>query len=153
MWEAFQRFRALDRKAQRVFGRAAILLPWVQLSLRLRGFKTTKALLQAKLRPGPVASNRDPAESVHMVTRMVGAAAHYGMARPNCLEQSLVLWYLLQSEGVTAPLRIGVRKLQQKLEAHAWVEFAGAPLNQGEWTSPRYAAFESEFSDLPGENP
>jgi hypothetical protein len=75
------------------------------------------------------------------------------MARPNCLEQSLVLWYLLQSEGVTAPLRIGVRKLQQKLEAHAWVEFAGAPLNQGEWTSPRYAAFESEFSDLPGENP
>lgn len=153
MWEAFQRFRALDAKAQRIFGRGVILLPWAMVSLRLRGFKKTQARLRGKLVSTPQWATAGDRAIVEMVCRMVKAAGHYGIARPNCLEESLVLWYLLQRERVPAALRIGVRKSQGEFEAHAWVEYQGVTLNQGdEWTHPDYAAFESEFSQFPGEN-
>jgi hypothetical protein len=155
MWEAFQRFNKLDAEAQKTFGRAVFLFPWVVLSLRRRGFKKTRSTLQEKLtRHFPVAGKQiKETDKVQMICRMVKAAGHYGIVRPNCLEESLVLWYFLQWENVPAPLRIGVRKSEQKFEAHAWVEYQGAALNQGVWTHPHYDAFETEFSDLPGENP
>lgn len=151
MWEAFQRFKALDSKAQKIFGHAAILLPWVMASLRLRGFRRTQASLQESLRrvsERPVTGTAP----VETVCRMVKAAGQYGLAHPNCLEESLVLWYLLQRECIAASLRIGVRKSQGEFQAHAWVEYQGAALNQGgEWTHPHYAAFEAEFSQFPGD--
>ena len=151
MWEAFQRFRALDSEAQRVFGRAVLLLPWVMLSLRLRGFKRTQARLQEKL-SRLSRQSESAVGSVQTTCRMVKAAGRRGLAHPNCLEESLVLWYFLRRENIPAALRIGVRKTQGEFEAHAWVEYQGAILNQGdEWTHPHYAAFESEFSQLPGE--
>jgi hypothetical protein len=154
MWEAFQRFRALDSEAQRVFGRAVILLPWVMLSLRLRGFRKTQAHLQEKLSRVSREPENVPGSVVQTTCRMVKAAGRHGLARPNCLEESLVLWYFLQRENVPAALRIGVRKSGDEFEAHAWVAYQGTVLNQGdEWTHPHYAAFESEFSELPGKYP
>jgi hypothetical protein len=153
MWEAFQRFRTLDSKAQKAFGRAVILLPWVMVSLRIRGFKKTKASLQGKLPRDPQELPANAGETVPTICRMVKAAGHYGIAHPNCLEESLVLWYLLGREHIPALLRIGVRKSQGDFQAHAWVEYQGTALNQGEWTHPHYAAFEAEFSQFPGENP
>lgn len=151
MWEAFQRFSALDSSAQKLFGRAVVLLPWVKLSLHLRGFKKAKGILEGKLPAGSAAANPNPAQTVATVVRMVRAGGRWGMVRPNCLEESLVLWYLLQRAGIAASFRIGVRKSEGIFEAHAWVEYEGATLNQGEWTQPHYAAFESEFSTLAGE--
>ena len=153
MWEAFQRFRTLDWKAQKIFGHAAILLPRVMMSLRLRGFKQTQSKLQANLPPvSPVEAQAPGPAIVQTICRMVSAAGHYGIARPNCLEESLVLWYLLRRENIPGVLRIGVRKSQGEFEAHAWVEYLGTALNQGEWTHPHYAAFETEFSQLAGED-
>jgi hypothetical protein len=155
MWKAFQRYRALDSEARRLFRRAVILLPWVALSLRIRGFKKTNDALQTgspstSLPPQP--GNLKVGEIVHKTSRMVIAAAHYGLVHPTCLVESLVLWNLLQRQGVPAALRIGVRKASDKFEAHAWVEFEGAALNQPEQQHRHYAAFDNGFSDLPGEN-
>jgi len=83
---------------------------------------------------------------------MVKAGAHYGLGHPTCLEQSLVLWYLLRERNISARLRVGVRKSAEKFEAHAWVEHDGVALNQSEEVHQHYAAFESEFAGLPGEN-
>jgi len=152
MWEAFQRFRTLDSNAQKTFGRAVIFLPWVMVSLRLRGFNKTRARLQQKLARVPQTADPSPGPIVQTVCRVVKAAGHYGLVHPNCLEESLVLWYFLRLQNVPAALRIGVRKSQGQFEAHAWVEYLGTALNQGEWTHPHYAAFEAEFSQLPGEN-
>jgi len=154
MWDAFQRFRTLDSKAQKLFGHAVFLLPWVGASLRWRGFKRTQASLQQKLSSVRQQEAADVDDGlVQTVCRMVKAAGRYGIARPNCLEESLVLWYFLRRENVPAALRIGVRKSDAKFEAHAWVEYKGVALNHGEWTHPHYAAFESEFSRLSGEKP
>ena len=142
MWEAFRRFSALDSRAQKLFGRAVVLLPWAKLSLRWRGFKTTKGILEGKLSGGSVPAGQNFSETVSTIVRMVKAGGRWGIVRPNCLEESLVLWYLLRQAAIAASFRIGVRKSEGMFEAHAWVEYEGVTLNQGEWTHPHYAAFE-----------
>ena len=144
MWEPFRRYRALDREARGLFWRAATLLPLTRLSLRLRGFKKTKAELQKKLPPNSTQGmvKQSSPETVQKTCRMVRAGAHYGVGRPSGLEESLVLWYLLQRQNIAAHLRIGVRKLSEKFEAHAWAEFEGTPLNQADSVHQHYAAFE-----------
>ena len=93
------------------------------------------------------------AEVVRKTCRMVRAGAHYGVGHPTCLVESLALWYLLQEQSIPAQLRIGVRKLSDKFEAHAWVEYDGVALNQVDEAHQHYAAFDAGFSDLPGERP
>jgi len=152
MWKAFQRYRALDPEARKLFERAALLLPLVALSLRLRGFKKTKESLEKRLRVLPPGLLRgEPAgATVERTAGSIRAGVRYGLVRPTCLAESLTLWYLLQRQGVTTELRIGVRKMAQKFEAHAWVEFEGVALNQSEQQHRHYAAFDSAFSNLPG---
>jgi Transglutaminase-like superfamily len=153
MWKAFQGYRALDSHARKLFWRAVFLLPWSAISLRLRGFNKTREALQKQLPSVPPRQTKNPqsAQLVQTTCRMVKAGAHYGIAQPTCLGESLTLWYLLQKQGLPAVLRIGVRKVSEKFEAHAWVEYAGAALNQPEEPHQHYAAFDSGFSDLPGE--
>jgi Transglutaminase-like superfamily len=155
MWKAFQRYRALDPESRGLFWKAVKLFSLIAVSLRFRGFKKTKEALQARL-PGlplPTVEKENAAATVQKTCRMVSAAAHYGVLHPTCLVESLALWYLLQIQGVPASLRIGVRKLSEKFEAHAWVEFKSTALNQAEEAHRHYAAFDSGFSDLPGDQP
>lgn len=46
MWEPLRRFSALEPNARAIFLRAAVLLPLISLSLKLRGFRSTQARLQ-----------------------------------------------------------------------------------------------------------
>jgi hypothetical protein len=155
MWKAFQRYKELDSEARKLFWRAATLLPLVAVWLRIRGFRPTNERLRRKLsrqrdeasRPG----GSEAEAAVEKTCRMVKASAHYSLGRPTCLEQSLVLWYLLRSQKIPARIRIGVRKAAGTFEAHAWVEYEGARLNQSEELHQHYVAFEGELSDLPEE--
>jgi hypothetical protein len=153
MWKPFQRYRALDPETRKLFWRALTLLPRVALSLRFRGFKKTREVLRKKLSPGCLqqTEKENAAEAVQKTCRMVKAAAHYGFVHPSCLAESLALWHLLQRQSIPARLRIGVRKLPESFEAHAWVECEGAALNQTEELHRHYVAFDRGFSDLPGE--
>jgi Transglutaminase-like superfamily len=150
MWKTFQRYRELDAEARKLFWRAAILLPLASVSLRLRGFQRTKEKLSKKLLPPVSDAVALSGQTLQKTCRMVNAAAHYGFGHPTCLEQSLVLWYLLREQNIPAQFRIGVRKSREKFEAHAWVEHDGIPLNQTAEAHQHYTAFESEFSNVPG---
>jgi hypothetical protein len=153
MWKAFLRYKALDPQARSLFGQTVILLPRIVLSLRLRGFKKTKEGLQKRLRftSAHQVSGELAKDTVQKTCRMVRAGEHYGLVRATCLAESLALWFLLQKQSIPAVLRIGVRKLSDKFEAHAWVEYEGMVLNQPDEQHRHYAAFDSTFSDLPGE--
>jgi hypothetical protein len=150
MWEPLKRYKALDRESQRLFWRAAFLLPWIRVSLRMRGYNSTFASLQA--RQTSIAGNpsSDPGR-VQKTSRMVHSAVHHSLLHFTCLEESLGLWHLLRRQGIASQLRIGVRKSNGKFEAHAWVEYAGEAVNQPEATHLHYAAFEKEFSEPPAE--
>ena len=132
-----------------MFFRAAVLLPAISLSLRLRGFGAT----QESMRSFSVASNpgkypgEDVASSerVKMAVRMVNAAARYGWGQPSCLEKSLALWWLLRQHGTVSSVRIGARKGDGKFEAHAWVERDGVALNEPGDEHRHYATFDAAF--------
>jgi hypothetical protein len=138
-----------------MFRRAAILLPLVRWSLRLRGYGATFASLQKRIPPqaDSVESSPDARDKVQATCRMVRAALRYSLAEHSCLEESLTLWYLLRKQEIPACLRIGVRKENEKFEAHAWVEHAGEALNQLDEMHRHYAAFEQDLPEPPAEQP
>jgi hypothetical protein len=124
----------------------------VALSLRLRGLRATQAALQLFLSnatpesaAGPVGTN------TAVAAHMVNAADRHGLVHPSCLAKSLTLWWLLGRQGISSHLRIGIRKENEKLEAHAWVERDGVALNEPDQHHHHYAAFDAAFSSLPPE--
>lgn len=130
-----------------------LLLPLISCSLRLRRFQKTKAHLEPDASPSSpqVSDPEQVANAVQKTCRMVRAAARYGFVRPTCLADSLALWHLLQKQGISANLRIGVRKSSHHFEAHAWVEHNGVALNQADEVHRHYAPFDRELSQLSGD--
>jgi len=152
MWEKLRRFEGLDPAAQSLFLRAVVLLPFVSLSLRWRGFRATQAFLQKVL--SLAGSNPGAASLLErsvLTAHLVNSADRYGIIRSSCLAKSLALWWLLERQGIASHLRIGIRKENEKFEAHAWVERDGAALNEPDEHHRHYAAFDAAFSSWPRE--
>jgi len=152
MRERLRRFSALERPAQKLFLRALVLLPLVTLSLRWRGFRATQAALQRFLtNASQEFSTGSAGKNTAVTAHMVNAADRHGLVHPSCLVKSLALWWLLGRQGISSHLRIGIRKENEKLEAHAWVERDGAALNEPDEHHHHYAAFDAAFSSMPTE--
>jgi hypothetical protein len=158
MWERLHRFSRLNSAARRLFLRAFILLPLVSLSLRFRGFRATQATLQKRLDATNASRLSTPGlalapDVVPRTVQMVQAAVRHGFGSPNCLEISLTLWWLLARQDAVSTIRIGTRRVDSRLEAHAWVECGGIPLNEFEHPHYHYAPFDAAFPSLPESGP
>jgi hypothetical protein len=137
------KFLALSGAEKRFFLKAVILLPVFWLGLRLYGL----ARFQARLERSPLVARQEPKlEELAALGRLVNAAAHYTFAPGTCLTRSLLLRRLLRRRGINADLRIGVRFVQGKLDAHAWVEYQGIPINDKQDVAQRFAAFDQPLS-------
>lgn len=150
MWERLRRFRRLSRAERRLFLRAVGLLSNVAIRLRLSGFGKTKSWLDRKNfveLEHQTKKTDEPAKEAAAIARIVRAAAGYSLGPASCLEQSLVLWWLLARAGIRTELRVGVRKSEEKFEAHAWVEFNGSALNETESPHKHFAAFAETLMD------
>jgi len=86
-----------------------------------------------------------------LAAHMVNTADRHGFVHPSCLAKSMTLWWLLGRQGIDSLLRIGIRKENDKFEAHAWVERNGAALNEPDEHHHHYAAFDAALSGLPPE--
>jgi hypothetical protein len=152
MWERLRRFSALERPAQSLLLRAIVLLPLISLSLRMRGFRATQTTLRRlnSNRPNQLSAEARSTR-VAQTARMVHAAVRHCPGPPSCLEESLTLWWLLGRQGISAEVRIGIRKNKEEFEAHAWVEREGVALNEPEAHHHYYAAFGASFSSQPPE--
>jgi transglutaminase superfamily protein len=58
--------------------------------------------------------------------------------RFKCLDQSLVLGWLLRRQGVDARILFGARKEDNQMEAHAWVEVGGMGVSDDEGEHQRF---------------
>ena len=117
----------------------------------MRGFRKTQASLQKHLSSPKNASRTFAPGGADPTVRMVRAAVRHSIGHPTCLEESLALWWLLGCRGISSELRIGVRKHDERFEAHAWVECEGMAVNEPLALHEHYAAFDEELSSVPPE--
>ncbi len=99
---------------------------WVKVLLSCVGFRGTIAWLRWATSGipliGPVSLHE-----VGEVERIVARVGALFPGRALCLEQSLVLYYLLRKQGVAAEYCHGVQPYP--LLAHAWIELEGKVIN------------------------
>jgi hypothetical protein len=137
------KFLALSGAEKVLFLKAVMLLPVFWLGLRRYGL----ARFQARLERSPLVARQAPRlEELAAFGRLVNAAARYSIAPATCLTRSLLLRWLLRRRGVDTDLRIGVQLVEGKLDAHAWVEYEGVPINDAPDVARRFAAFDQPLS-------
>ena len=122
--------------------RCACLLFVVKQALRVRGFAWTMSWI---MKPGPATSSlvTDTRHLVEAVERRVAMAAAFYPGRARCLEQSMVLFYLLRRRGIEATLALGVQA--HPFLAHAWLEHEGRVVNDVLEHVNWFARFPVEF--------
>lgn len=79
------------------------------------------------------------------IADVVGLAARHTVGSPNCLQRSLVTWWLLGRRGISTDLRIGVRRVPGKAvpDFHAWVEQDDRVIGDREDIRELFVAFDS----------
>ena len=137
-----RKLRALPVRDWFVLCYACLLMPVVWVSLRAFGLPRTLAWAVA---PRPSEQIHDSRVPTHAsLGRLVNIAAGYGPIRAACLVRSLVLVRILSGRGMTGTLQVGVRKgAPSQLDAHAWVEYEGLPVNDHPNVAKDFAVFDA----------
>jgi Transglutaminase-like superfamily len=147
-WRSFWRSSGFERG---ILLEAAAALTATWAGLRLAGFRRWKNLLEwltPGIFPADSVESSGLLESARTIAKIQQSAARHLFFRPNCLEQSIVLWWLLRIRGISADLRIGARKQAGRFEAHAWVEFAGTVLNDSGDAHIHFVPFDGPLSSM-----
>lgn len=124
-----------------VLAEAVVLLGFAAASLKVLGMRRTRAILTRWIPSG----SPTPLDAASLA-RLVKAAARHGPVRAKCLSAAVTLESLLRRHGMEGELRLGVRKHQGRLEAHAWVEHRAVALMEAPDIHSRYAAFRESLA-------
>lgn len=112
---------------------AAVTLPAIALLLRVVGLRRTRTLLHLDGAP----ESGDVPEAVRRSAAAVATVVRHSPATVSCLPRSLAVAYLSRRRGHHVDIVIGVAQ-GPTLAAHAWVEFAGVPINDTADVRKRY---------------
>ncbi len=101
-----------------------LLLNSIAIALRWFGLSTVQGFLFKKIQSIPI-TKADPTKTLHQALQLgayIGFVNHrFHWLKVSCLPESLAVWWLLGRQGIASNLRIGVRKVDQRLDGHAWV--------------------------------
>ena len=137
------KLRALSWRDWKILLAGSFLLPWFWAGSRILGFPRFQAWLDhGRLVEGPTRTK----EELAAIGAMISIAARYSPCPANCLTRSLLLGWLLRRRGVCSDLRIGVRLDQGELQAHAWVEYEGEPINDAVDIAQRFMPFHAPLT-------
>lgn len=140
---AFFRLSAAERTIV-LEATAALCFTW--LGLRLVGFRRWSMILRRMANPpSPAVHSASMLPAAEVIARMEAAAAR-NLFHANCLERSMVLWWLLSSRGISSELRIGAQKSPGKFEAHAWVECERVILNNVDDIHSHFVPFDGPLT-------
>jgi hypothetical protein len=138
-----EKFLALTPSEQWLYISAVLLLPFFWLGLRVLGLARLQSWIQGI---SLTAKSSPPVGELKAIGALVNRAARYAPGPVTCLTRSLLLRWLLRRRGLASDLRIGVQLTQGRLDAHAWVEYEGQPINDTPDVSRRFAAFTEPLS-------
>jgi hypothetical protein len=147
--EKWRRFRNRPLEDRKLILRAGLILPLTEVGLRLFGFRRWKELIEKFSLPAHLPQSLPTdlqCQTALRTVRAVRSVELHGPTTPNCLERSMVLWWLLRRDGVDGELHIGARKEGSRFEAHAWVELGGQVLNDGAEVHQHYARFDAPIA-------
>lgn len=122
---------------------SGIMIAALKLSLKVRGYKRTIEWIRRRVEHVPARADVDPMV-VKAAEWWVAMAAAFYPGRAQCLERSLVLYYILRRQGVPVKYCHGVQPWP--LISHAWVEYRDEVVND----VPERV---NEFSRLPDQLP
>ena len=136
MW---RKILALNRLQWRYLFASWLILPVIDLGLRLLGYKRMRSLLN-RWAKSAVRSHENTEIVAGQVARVVSVAARWTLWPTSCLRQAILLWWFLARRNIAVEVRIGVSgDLAEHFSAHAWVEQNGRVLLGGEHARERYA--------------
>ena len=151
MIDKIKKFNSCSPLEKWALAHAVFLLPLVNVSLILRGFKRTyKTLSNLAPLKSKASGGARPAENMidqgQALARAVEIAGHVLPFEIKCLPISMVTHLLLRRRGIPGDLRIGVKRFKDDLEAHAWVELAGHPLRQRDDQKDQFLPFSTPIT-------
>ena len=117
---------------------AQIALLKVRFLIRTIGFRRTLTLLSAMpviKRPMVAPDPRWASEIRHVSRPPLGGS---------CLDRSVLLWFVCRQHRLDTDLRIGVQREDDTIVGHAWIEYAGAIINDDESFAAQFAAFDDD---------
>jgi hypothetical protein len=128
------RFLDLPARERRLLAEAWLLLAVNAIRIRFRPAST----LASALVPAETGAARSRDETrAELALALARAAAHHVVAM-TCLPRALTLRAMLAARGVASVLRIGVRRRDGAIEAHAWIEVDGAAVGEPEAVERRF---------------
>lgn len=107
-----------------------LMLPLVSASLAVLGVDRARRLMEGLTSGGEVTAAGSAQMHAERLAWLVAIAGRRGLVHANCLCQSLLLYGLLRRCGHAPELKIGVRRQNGALDAHAWVDLEGVALGQ-----------------------
>ena len=134
-----------DIELRTTYGR--LLAAWAgirvtRLALRTVGFRRTIRLLATAPRIFSAVVAPNPLWIAEIDATAKGS---YGAT---CLDRSVALWFVLRQHSLESTIRIGIARDRDAANAHAWVEYRGAVLNDSPDVADRYARFDEDPVDL-----
>jgi len=135
-----RKLRTLPAADRALLAQAAGALPLIAIGVKLMGVARLLRALQSFGGPPAPAVAAD-LEAVRRAAWLVSVAARRGPIRGNCVSRSLTLWWLLRRRGLPSDFRVGVRTDTGRLEAHAWIEYGGAVVNDRADVHLRFTPF------------
>jgi hypothetical protein len=138
-----EQYNTLTWPLRRTFLAAMLWFPLFRIGLHVLGLNRFQAFLKRK----PLGTNKALSQDeMKRIGMQVNRAARYGLITDTCLTRSLLLGWLLRRKGIDTQLRIGVRIIKGVFEAHAWVEFAGNPINDRSDIADQFPPFSGAIS-------
>ena len=136
MKHKLKRACSLSAKEWAMLAEAWLTLTWIDFVVSFLPYRGWKSWLVNQ----PEADTNQTAPFEQLVWS-VNAAANHHLRKPTCLRRSLALKQMLKHRRISATLCIGIKKNQRAVDAHAWVECYGIPINDVPDIATHYSQF------------
>ena len=138
-----RKFSTLPYSDQFLLIKIAVLVPLVECSLHLFGFKQVARALERFATADRAVAN--PAADVERHRRLLFVFHQQVPFAGKCLAGSLTLKFLLKRLNIDTELKFGLNKLDGKLVSHAWVEYNSRPLTLDQNVVSQYTPFANSI--------
>ncbi len=123
MLNKIKKFQAWEWQQQKTFLHAYFLLGFIRAAVLLLSFKRLSQSLQHHPEQAPLKPlDEAQLKQAEAIGTAVVIAARYTPWNSNCLAQALTAQRMLVQQHIPGMFFLGVKKDQQQLDAHAWLQ-------------------------------